>query len=587
MQSKRESGLPEWAMALLVLLGWAAVAAAQSREHVEYWRTHYQELRPTEDPRAAKAHTIFQRLVQVAGKRPGVMPHLFITTRDPWDLALPIALPDGGIILSKSALDLCYQDPAQGDDRLAFVLAHELAHQLNDDFWHLRFFHDPTVAQTAGNKEQVVARELRADERGIIYAAMAGFNPHAIVTERPDVHFFADWVRALEALGRLAGASDMRPTPQERAEELRTHLRRLADTTSLFHLGLWYYYTGNYPQAIEAFDAFRATFPGREVYHNLAVSHHQLALQAYQKLPSAAQSFPFHLSLTIEPLTRASKIYLERTRGKGEEPAVVFRHHLHEAIRWYEEALSQEPDYPPAALNVSAALMLRGVQTPKPGLIHPDFAEALARLSRALEQAPPSPAMLNTLGVAYFYAEHPNHAKATLAQAHTLAPAYAAPVCNLGVMARAEQRAAEAHQYLDVCAQLTAQPAPPPERPTPEETVSGINIGAQESELPARVGTPTRSLVALAGTPFTLATYPTGIMTLARDGEIVMLMARDGYRGQSARGLEKGSPEADVLRLYGAPARRHELTQGQSWAYDAQRIAFQLRDGRVVSWLVF
>jgi hypothetical protein len=30
-----------------------------------------------------------------------------------------------------------------------------------------------------------------------------------------------------------------------------------------------------------------------------------------------------------------------------------------------------------------------------------------------------------------------------------------------------------------------------------------------------------------------------------------------------------------------------ELTQGQSWAYDADRIAFQLRDGRVISWLVF
>jgi hypothetical protein len=30
-----------------------------------------------------------------------------------------------------------------------------------------------------------------------------------------------------------------------------------------------------------------------------------------------------------------------------------------------------------------------------------------------------------------------------------------------------------------------------------------------------------------------------------------------------------------------------ELTQGQSWAYDHRRIAFQLRDGRVVSWLLF
>jgi hypothetical protein len=59
---------------------------------------------------------------------------------DPWDIALPVALPDGWIVLSKPVLDRLYADPTWGDDRLAFVLAHEIAHQLNDDFWHVQFF---------------------------------------------------------------------------------------------------------------------------------------------------------------------------------------------------------------------------------------------------------------------------------------------------------------------------------------------------------------------------------------------------------------------------------------------------------------
>jgi tetratricopeptide (TPR) repeat protein len=571
-----------------VLLGCAAVAAAQARdqERVEYWQKEHGVLSAAEDARVAKVHDIFQRLVQVAG-RSGVMPRLLITTRDPWHLVLPIALPDGSIVLSKGTLDICYQDPVQGEDRLAFVLAHELAHFLNDDFWHLRFFHNPTVARTADNPGLVVAKELRADERGIIYAAMAGFHPHAIVTERTGKNFFAEWVRALEALGRPTDAS-VPPTPQERAAELRTHLRRVADATSLFQLGLWSYYAGDYPRAVQAFDAFRATFPGREVYHNLAVSHHQLALQAYQRLPIQAQSFPFHLSLAIEPLTRASTIYLERTRGQGAAPAEALRLHLQEAIRGYEEALKQEPNYPPAALNLGAALILHGVQTPKPGRINPDFVEAVQRLSRALDQAPASPAMLNNLGVAYFYEEHPDHAKAELARAHAYAPTYAAPVCNLGEIARAEHRVAEAHQYLDTCAQLTARPTPSPDRPTPE-TVHGLTIGTIEHHLPTSVGLPTRSMVTLDGKSFALATYPTGVMTLVRNGEILMLMARDAYQGSSAQGLKIGSHEADVLARYGPPSRRHELTQGQNWAYDddAQRITFQLRNGRVVSWLVF
>src|SRR4029450_4687521 len=87
-------------------------------------------LRAAEDARVAKVHDIFQRLVQVAG-RSGVMPRLLITTRDPWHLVLPIPLPHRSIVLSKGTLDICYQDPVQGEDRLAFVLAHELAHFLN------------------------------------------------------------------------------------------------------------------------------------------------------------------------------------------------------------------------------------------------------------------------------------------------------------------------------------------------------------------------------------------------------------------------------------------------------------------------
>src|SRR5215831_3496232 len=314
----RKLGLP---MVLLIVVGCAVMAAAQSRERIEYWRTTYEELKATADPRAAKAQTIFARLVQVAGTRPGVVPRLFIATRDPWDLALPIALPDGWIILSKGVLEICYREPARGDDRLAFVLAHELAHQLHDDFWHMRFFqafeavraHTPVapafldeMRQRTTTTEHVLTRELQADERGLIYAAMAGFNPQAIVSEGPAVNFFADWVRALDPQRlRGAAADQARPTPQERAEALRAHLRWVADQTAAFQVGLWFDYAGDYPQAIRAFEHFRAFFPSREVSHNLAASHHHLALQVYQAGKTAVPAFPFQLSLAIDPLTRA------------------------------------------------------------------------------------------------------------------------------------------------------------------------------------------------------------------------------------------------------------------------------------------
>jgi hypothetical protein len=69
--------------------------------------------------------------------------------------------------------------------------------------------------------------------------------------------------------------------------------------------------------------------------------------------------------------------------------------------------------------------------------------------------------------------------------------------------------------------------------------------------------------------------------------DTLMLMVGAGYPGTSTYGIRIGSQANEVQARYGGPSRRVELPSGQSWAYDAHRIAFQLRDGQVVSWLVF
>jgi tetratricopeptide (TPR) repeat protein len=590
------------AVVLLLLLGAGAAVAAPPIERIEHWRGKYQELTAAADPRAAAAHAILAQLVQVAGKR-GVEPRLLITARDPWDITLPIAIRDGWIILSKGVLDICYREPTWGKDRLAFVLAHELAHHLKDDLWHMRFFDawEATRTQTpvapafmdeirrsTEAPEHVVRREVEADQQGIIYAAMAGFAPQAIVSADQRMNFFADWVQALDPR-RLLGidTKQVRPTPKERADALRTILREVADQTAAFQAGLWFYYAGDYPQAIQAFDAFRTVFAGREVHQNLAASHHQLALQAYRAWHPAAETFPFHLPVAIDPLTRASQAYLERTRGQAADPAEQFRQHLEAAIRWYREALAQDAAYTLAARNLGAALLLRGAHTPKVAP-HPDVAEAVMLLSRALEQAPQDPSLLNTLGVALWYDERPDRAKQTLTQAQTLAPTAAAPVFNLGVIARLEHREDDAQRYQAAASQLMDGAVRAPSTPRLEpETVAGMRPGSLEPDVPASWGTPARRTVQVAGTALTVATYPTGVMALIQHGEILMLLVREGYHGTSVQGITLGSPAQDVLARYGPPTRRQALHGGSSWAYDAQRLAFQVRDGHVISWLRF
>jgi len=96
------------------------------------------------------------------------------------------------------------------------------------------------------------------------------------------------------------------------------------------------------------------------------------------------------------------------------------------------------------------------------------------------------------------------------------------------------------------------------------------------------------SQLTLEAQPFKIARYPSVVMTLSRHDEIVMITVLDGYKGKSAKGIALGSSAQEVLTHYGRPAQILEMTQGESWVYAAQGIAFQLRDHQVVtSWQLF
>ena len=195
--------------------------------------------------------------------------------------------------------------------------------------------------------------------------------------------------------------------------------------------------------------------------------------------------------------------------------------------------------------------------------------------------------MTGTIGVALWYAEQPRRATESLTRAYTLAPAYAAPAFNLAYIARDTGQAADAQAYQRKYEQLvpSSVPAPPPSR----EYVEGVGVGQPP---PPHWQASTQSPVPLEGRHVTMVAYRNGVMALliqagSQAVDTLMLMVGAGYPGTSTYGIRIGSQANEVLARYGVPSRRVELPSGQSWAYDAHRIAFQLRDGHVVSWLVF
>jgi tetratricopeptide (TPR) repeat protein len=594
---------------LFVLVTLTPAMGANAKDRIDYWRSNYDTLSVAEDARVERAQAIFKRVLDAAGSKPGVVPRLLVIKQDPFGISLPIAIPDGWVIISKGTLDICYRDHEHGDDRLAFVLAHEIAHQLRDDFWHMQFFTaletlsegkaehhkhlEEEIRSRLSATDELWAKELQADERGIIYAAMAGFNPDAVVVVNREINFFNEWVETLtpQRLGPMY-QSPSHPSPRHRAAVVQARLHQVIRNIDVFNLGLQFYQAGDYARAIRAFEHFLEYFPSREVYHNLAASHHQLALRYYRQWKP--HELPFQLSMSIDPVTRASHL---RTRGLNvrlQSPEMRFRDHIDKAIAFYETAIALDPAYSLSYNNLGCARILTQ-----------DAFKAIGTLKDALKLRPNDPQVLNNLGVAFFVAELAQPAQRHLALARQFAPQYAAPLFNLGKIAQAEGRYPEAHNFWRAYGSLDATSAwlkelqrqgvkgltTAPAAGAPafaREQVLGLSVGTFEDEIPAKLGLPPSiRTIPLAEEPLRVARYPHGLVTLSQEQEIVMIIALEAYEGKSAGGIAIGSPQHELLKHYRTPSRSLAMTQGESWVYDDQGIAFQLREGKVVSWLLF
>src|SRR5207249_833595 len=132
-----------------------------------------------------------------------------------------------------------------------------------------------------------------------------------------------------------------------------------------------FYYAGNYEKAIPAFEAFRHVFDSREVYHNLATSHHQLALQVYWLWKKTFQVSPFHLSVAVDPETRARRIQLMRYVSRSADgPDTRIRTHLDNAMTFYRAAIARDSAYVPSSNNLGAALIIRSIFYDNPADLH-------------------------------------------------------------------------------------------------------------------------------------------------------------------------------------------------------------------------
>ena len=84
-----------------------------------------------------------------------------------------------------------------------------------------------------------------------------------------------------------------------------------------------------------------------------------------------------------------------------------------------------------------------------------------------------------------------------------------------------------------------------------------------------------------------MAVYKNHLAIVLQAEKIRLIATLEGFQGRSARGVGPNSTEAAVRAQYRPPTRIVPLPLGASWVYDTASIAFQLREGCVVSWQMF
>lgn len=351
--------------ATLVLCAPMAPAAEQfhstPRTEAEYYVQSHGRVAPEQFPRV---YSVFNDVRNVADKSSTSWPELIVV--DDRKQAAAFVLADGSVVLSRRALDIVNQDvdAATADARLAFVFGHELAHLADNDFW------DSEVKQLASgaasprglrsvmeNDADRHKKELKADDLGFLYAALAGYRVDRLVrTAEGAPTFLSFW---MDQIG--APADGTYPSADTRTELLKLRFDDRLRAVEAFYFGVRLLHFGRFEEGLALLREYQRQFPSREVFNNIGYGHLRRALT---RMPPDL-AYHYWLPGTADmhtPLARlATRASAARTRDEWRIPAAA-REDFLDAARYFELAVAKDARYVPARINLAVTHLLLGLE---------------------------------------------------------------------------------------------------------------------------------------------------------------------------------------------------------------------------------
>jgi tetratricopeptide (TPR) repeat protein len=229
---------------------------------------------------------------------------------------------------------------------LSLVIGHELAHYYNEhsfctDFAFAIRNKNEVFSKKVKliDKNQKIIYETQADDKGLFYAAIAGYEPFEVQPKLLD---------AIYTQYQLKDA-DGYPTKIQRKEIAKNALLKAKRLYETFKLGLKYIQEKNYDKAIEAFNTVNSDFPSRENYNNLGVAKTLKALEL-KVVSKAENDNPKRFQYPLE-VDNTSRLNRQETRTSTDKEAMY--NLLVDAQKDFEKAIALDPSYHKSRINLA------------------------------------------------------------------------------------------------------------------------------------------------------------------------------------------------------------------------------------------
>ncbi len=295
--------------------------------------------------------TVFNRLVMAYGSAKSA-PELTFMKANPKP-ETPAFYTNKTIEVDLQFYKLCQTFGKDSLNALSIVISHELAHYYYEHDFCSDFAYsirNKSVPFSTGlkliNKNQKIIYETQADDKGLFYAAIAGYHPFEIQPKILD---------AIYQFYQLKEVNVGYPTKAERKAIAQNALAKSQKLYAVFQEALKVKENKEYGKALTLFEEVNRDFPSRENYNNIGVIKTLQALN-FKVLAKEEFDYPKRFLYPLE-IDNTSRLNKDGTRGETNDQEQMTAL-LKSAQKDFEKATSLDANYTTAYINLACVFDL-------------------------------------------------------------------------------------------------------------------------------------------------------------------------------------------------------------------------------------